>query len=315
MLQNMDYIYEVWKERSFSRAAKNLYISQSSLSQTIRHAEKRIGMEIFDRSAHPIKLTEFGELYIRSVEEIYGLVHRLENYVSDTNHLKSGHLAIGAGNFFALHLLPPVIAAFKNAHANIRVSLREGRTVDLLEELAKGNIDLLVSNGSLDTKLYNKTVLFTEHMVLSVPKRFFSFPPQPKSLLSSDAFSDLQTFLHTPPVNLQNFSDIPFILLSPGNDARIRAEKMLSAANLHPIILLEPSQTSTAYAMSQSGIGATIIDDALVRTLGNTKNVYIYRLPDTYGTREVAVYTKKNGYMTRSMHAFIKLLQKMVHPQ
>ena len=50
MFQNMDYIYEVYKEKSFSRAAKNLYLSQSSLSLTVKSAEKRIGMEIFDRS-------------------------------------------------------------------------------------------------------------------------------------------------------------------------------------------------------------------------------------------------------------------------
>ena len=103
MFQNMDYIYEVYKEKSFSRAAKNLYLSQSSLSLTVKSAEKRIGMEIFDRSQNPIRLTEFGEHYIRAVEEIRGIESRLENYIYDTNHLKMGSISIGAGNF-----LPPI---------------------------------------------------------------------------------------------------------------------------------------------------------------------------------------------------------------
>lgn len=86
MLQNIDYIYEVYKERNFSRAARNLYVTQSSLSQTIKHAEERIGMEIFDRKSHPISLTEFGSLYIKEIEEIYSIVNNLENYVYDVNH-------------------------------------------------------------------------------------------------------------------------------------------------------------------------------------------------------------------------------------
>lgn len=68
MFQGMEYVYEVYKERSFSRAARNLYISQPSLSASIRRIEARIGAPIFDRSTTPISLTECGEEYIRLCE-------------------------------------------------------------------------------------------------------------------------------------------------------------------------------------------------------------------------------------------------------
>lgn len=313
MLQNIDYIFEVYKERSFSRAAQNLYISQSSLSQTIHHAEARIGIDIFDRSSHPISLTEFGELYIRAAEEIFGIVNSLENYVYDVNESKSGHLSIGVGNFFAVYLIPPVIVKFKETHPNVQINLMEGRTMDLVNDLNKGNIDLLVSNGQLDTDLYNKTVLFQEHMVLSVPRYFFEVPPCPKSLLTPECLLDKQEFDRIPAVNLKPFSHIPFILLRPGNDARLRADQMFAAEKLKPQILLEPDQTSTAFGMSRSGMGATIIDDALVRALGNHENVWLYKLPGTYAIRNVAVYNKRSGYTTRSMKDFIELLQLNVN--
>ena len=60
MFQGMRYVYEVYKEMSFSRAAKNLYISQPSLSTAVKKAEDRIGFPIFDRSTSPIQLTELG---------------------------------------------------------------------------------------------------------------------------------------------------------------------------------------------------------------------------------------------------------------
>ena len=65
------YIYEVYREKSFSKAAQNLYISQPSLSARIKKAEETIGFPIFDRSTSPLQLTEVGEVYIKAVEEIF----------------------------------------------------------------------------------------------------------------------------------------------------------------------------------------------------------------------------------------------------
>lgn len=70
MFRNANYIYTVYRERNFSRAAEKLFISQSSLSLTIKKAEERIGAPIFNRSTSPITLTEFGEKYIEAVEEM-----------------------------------------------------------------------------------------------------------------------------------------------------------------------------------------------------------------------------------------------------
>ena len=57
MFQGMEYVYEVYKERSFSKAAANLFISQPSLSANVKRIEKKIGYPIFDRSTKPLGLT------------------------------------------------------------------------------------------------------------------------------------------------------------------------------------------------------------------------------------------------------------------
>ena len=54
---NMEYVYEVYKEGSFSKAASNLYISQPALSATVKKVEKKIGMPLFDRSTVTVQLT------------------------------------------------------------------------------------------------------------------------------------------------------------------------------------------------------------------------------------------------------------------
>ena len=71
MFQGMEYVYEVYKEKSFSKAAQNLFISQPSLSANVKRIEKKVGYPIFDRSTKPLGLTECGEKYIQCVEKMH----------------------------------------------------------------------------------------------------------------------------------------------------------------------------------------------------------------------------------------------------
>ena len=73
MFSNPEYVYEVYKERSFSKAAKNLFISQPALSVTIKRIENRIGTPIFDRSTNPVGLTECGQKYIEVIKQYMDL--------------------------------------------------------------------------------------------------------------------------------------------------------------------------------------------------------------------------------------------------
>ena len=70
MFSGMNYVYEVYKEQSFSKAAENLYIAQPALSSMIKKIETKIGMPLFDRSTSPIQLTECGKKYIKTAEKI-----------------------------------------------------------------------------------------------------------------------------------------------------------------------------------------------------------------------------------------------------
>ena len=95
------YVYEVYKEKSFTKAAQNLYISQPSLSARIKKIEEYIGEPLFDRSTMPLQLTEVGEVYIKAAEEIAQIEQRVENYINDLSGLKTGSLAVGASTLFA----------------------------------------------------------------------------------------------------------------------------------------------------------------------------------------------------------------------
>ena len=310
MFTHMDYIYEVYKERSFSNAAKKLYISQSSLSLTIKRAEDQIGMQIFDRSTYPIQLTEFGELYIHAIEEIRNIANSLTDYIYDVNHLQKGELSIGAGNFFATYLVAPAILSFKRKYPNISVKMLEGRTFDLERQLAAGNIDILVTNGVLDSISYKKTTLFEEHLLLAVPPVLLdSFsPPSDGQISFQELFSN--QFSQKAGVDLSAFTQIPFIGMRQGNDSRIRTDKILADAGIQLNWIVELDQSSTAFRLSAAGMGACIVSDTVVRKLAGQSQLYLYKIAHPQTCRDVAVYTRKTGYVTHTMDAFLLLLKE-----
>ena len=153
MFQGMEYVYEVYKERSFSRAARNLYISQPSLSASIRRIEARIGAPIFDRSTTPISLTECGEEYIACVKQILSIQNGFENYLSDLNGLKTGHLSLGGSSLFSSYVLPPLISRFTFAYPDVSIHLTEENSANLELLLENGTLDLVMDNSLFQKSL------------------------------------------------------------------------------------------------------------------------------------------------------------------
>ena len=309
MFTHMDYIYEVYKEKSFSNAAKNLFISQSSLSLTIKRAEEKIGMPIFDRSTYPIQLTEFGVLYISAVEEIRGISNNLTDYIYDVNHLKKGHLSVGAGNFFSTYYVASAISAFKEKYPNISVNMMEGRTFDLEPQLAKGSIDILVTNAQLDGSIYSKTHLFEEQLILAVPQKYLTEEAFLQTAITYEELTQ-KTACSKPGISLKIITDIPFIGMRQGNDLRKRTTEIMKSINLNPNYVLELDQTSTAFRLACGGMGACIIGDTVIQKLGCPPDLYLFRIDHALAHREVAVYTRNSIYTARTVKKFIDLLHE-----
>lgn len=79
MLRDREYVYAVYQERSFSRAAQRLFISQPALSSKVKKVEERVGAPLFDRSTNPIRLTPAGKCYVEAVEQVMGIEDELRS--------------------------------------------------------------------------------------------------------------------------------------------------------------------------------------------------------------------------------------------
>lgn len=170
MFQGMEYVYEVYKERSFSKAAANLFISQPSLSANVKRIEKKIGYPIFDRSTKPLGLTECGQHYIDAVEHIMQVENGFHDFVNDWSNLKTGQLILGGSSFFSSWVLPPLIGEFSRKYPLVKPLLLEENTATLAQYLQSGRMDFLLDNCELDPSIFDRYIYQKEHLLLAVPE-------------------------------------------------------------------------------------------------------------------------------------------------
>ncbi|NSE37732.1 LysR family transcriptional regulator [Dorea longicatena] len=307
------YVYEVYKERSFTKAAQNLYISQPSLSARIKKIEVIIGEPLFDRSTTPLQLTEVGKVYIEAAEEITQIEQRVENYINDLAGLKTGNLAVGASTLFAAYVVPSLITQFNQKFPDVHIQLIEGNTAELEEMLGSNALDFVIDNYHYDSILYNKELYCEENILLAVPKHFAVNEELGMYQLSYKNIKN-KNYLNQkyPAVPLGRFADLPFIMLTQGNDTRTRGDRLCRNVGFKPNIVLEFNQQSTAYMASSTQLGATFISDILVSQLPTFENLVYYKLDGEEAKRKVFFYYKTHKYKTRVMEEFIRMMHEQI---
>ena len=309
MFQGMRYVYEVYKEMSFSKAARNLFISQPSLSAAVKKEEAQIGFPIFDRSSNPIQLTDLGKEYIRSIEIIMDVENGFQNYINDMRELKSGSLSIGGTNLFTSYVLPPLISRFNEQYPQVHLNLMEATTSELTERLFSGSLDFLIDNRSMDPAVYSKRFFCEEHLLLTVPARFaVNETMKNYALTASDIREERHLNSRIPPVSLEHFQDENFLLLKGGNDTRERADRIFHNAHFLPKVRLELDQQITAYNLSRQGMGISFSSDTLIHHVPDEEHLVYYKLSHQDAFREVNFYYKRNRYMPKVVSAFLDML-------
>ena len=304
----MEYIYEVYREKSFSRVAKNLFISQPSLSARVKKVEVSLGYEIFDRSTKPIGLTEFGLEYIKSVEKILEIEDNFENYLNDLGDLKAGKVSIGGTSLFISHVLPFIISEFSKKYPKVELNIVEDNTVELENSLASGELDIVIDNYQFDPEIYDRQILMKDHIILVVPSSYKSNKNLSEYKLNYDSIISKE-YLNDKfkSVKLDNFKDEPFIFLKEGNDTRIKADSICQSENFNPNIIFELDQQITSYNLSINGVGISFISDILIKSIGKTAEVCYYKLPKEFTSREIYFFYKHNRYLKQATREFLKM--------
>lgn len=310
MFKYMNYVYAVYLNRSFSKAAEKLYISQPALSAAIKKVEEEIGLPLFDRSNNPIQLTPAGEYYIESIEKIMRIEKEMATHFASLLGNNRETINIGSASFFCAYVLPTIIQEFRLEYPGYRVNLLEANADDLVKCLRTGSIDIVLDVEKLDPNTFNAVVWAEEQIVLAVPAAYEVNERLKKYRLTFDEVGSGQYLDQKyPSISLKHFESESFLLLKQGNDMYERNVKMFKKAGFTPQVDMYLDQLLTAYYIACSGKGIAFVRAGITNYLEATNKLYFYKIDDENSTRNIMMYYKKAQPLSKVGKDFIRFLQ------
>lgn len=138
--------YHVASQKSISKAAEVLLISQPAVTWQIKSLEEQLGLTLFIRTKKGVTLTDEGKVLFEYVKKGIEAFTNGENALTNLKNLNSGVIRIGASTTVSKHVLMPYLALFHERYPNIEIQIVNTLTEDLLKELRNGNLDMLLLN-------------------------------------------------------------------------------------------------------------------------------------------------------------------------
>jgi LysR family hydrogen peroxide-inducible transcriptional activator len=183
-LQQLEYIMAVDDLRHFARAAAYCHVTQPTLSMMIRKLEEELGLQIFDRTRHPVTPTQEGKEVIQRARLVLEEVRSLREFAGELKGNTGGVLHLGIIPTLAPYLLPLFIRSFSLAHPHLQLNVREMMTDDCIGAMRKGELDIALLSTPLHEPDLQEIPLFEEEFFIyasdqeKLPKKKYLLPSE-----------------------------------------------------------------------------------------------------------------------------------------
>ena len=270
------YIKTIADERSITRAAQKLYLTQPSLSHCVSSIEKQLGTRLFTRTSSGLMLTYAGERYYRMACEVLRVYAAFESEISEESELLRGRITLGVTNYLGCDLLPKILPCFHKAHPGIELRIVEETTDELEKSLLSGRLDFAImhtgaGDGASEDPGLAHEVLRRDPFLLVAPP---DHPHADKAVPGAGNYPELD------PAYL---GGEPFLMVSRGQRIRHVADRVLSQAGIAPQIVFTSRSYETLRRLSAEGMGYTFVPSHYVGLLGGDEYTPLYyAIPQRY---------------------------------
>jgi DNA-binding transcriptional LysR family regulator len=296
--RQLHYMLMVAEERSFSKAAQKLYIAQPSLSQYIQKLEQQLGVQLFDRSTTPLRLTYAGELYAETGKRILDLNSQLSQQMEDIANFKKGRLIIGLSPFRSTYIMPKILPSFYKQFPGIDIVLVEGTSPELENLALKGVTDISIMTLPIKDELFSYETIMTEEILLAIPPHH----------RISERIKEIRTNNHPYlEINLNDLREEPFILLKQNQKLHQISTYICEQAGFKPKIILETESIEAAHAFVAAGMGITFIPDTLTSFNKFQQHPIYLSIEKLKPIRTLVVAYRKGKYISKAAKEFISL--------
>lgn len=309
-MKDMDMVYAIYQYGSFSKAADELYIGQSSLSMAIQRIEKDLGMPLFERKHRPIRLTAAGKAYIEYYHKVKPAEENMLSFIRDLNSLKAGTFAIGGTHYLLSYILQSAICRFAKAYPEIDLQIVEAQSSLFRDLLVDCKIDLCLMCYVDDPGLQSIGHAFYDDLFLAVPKAYVEECQLPNNYLTdedirSGSFAPYDHYFQT-----EQMGKLAFLQLTPGNNLHTRSEMIFQQLEHRPAKIIPIQQFATAYHLASAGLGCTLTSAHLIQGMKKDHLVF-YTLPSSLMRRDFHFVTRKDAYISKAVQAFCKLFSEL----
>lgn len=280
--------YKIFNEAaatlSFSKAAKNLFISQSAVSQTINILEKELNTQLFIRLNKGVALTKEGMLLHKNITEALSLITSVENELTHYKELKAGQLNIGAGDAICENYLIDLLKQYHKLYPLIKINVVNGTTRETIEHLKNGTIDLAFINMPYEDESITIKKCLTIHDI-------FISKEKDNHIYDYQELANKELILLEKSSNSRNYIDKYFA----GEGILLKPEMELGAHNL----LLEFTHANLGYACVVKEFSKDFIDK---------EKVYELKLKKPLPSRSIGYAYLKRRSLSQAALKFIDLI-------
>lgn len=295
-LLQMQYFLKIAETGNMTRAAEELYISQSSLSRTIARLEKDLGVKLFDRVGRQIQLNEFGKVFLHRTKQAFMQLEEAQREIADLRGQGNHKIRVGI-------TIPGILTFFLDRYVSLQSQIQisqyfiqRNQTVDFLTE---GRADFVITADNIESSTIDWEFLVSDSILALVPEG------HPLSKYTA--------------ISLSRLVGEPIVSTPPGYGIRPLIEDCFSSVGSAPNIVFEESDPTLIFQLVQNGIGIGFISQHnLVNELRRTNCLDNPKIPglamcvitDSCAHMNVGIASLKNRYRSTQDAAFLKILKE-----
>ncbi|WP_236340663.1 LysR family transcriptional regulator [Paenibacillus plantiphilus] len=281
--------YWAAKTGSLTKAAKNLYLTQPSVSHAIKQLEERFGIALFYRNSKGVTLTQEGAVLYSYIEQSQILISLAEEKMAALKNLDSGELRIGGSDSLFKHYLLPYLEDYHHNHPGIRLHLNHGTTPEIITFLKEGRIDL----GVVRMPIHDSQLEVRESIKLQ------------DCFVTGARYAELRGVV----LSLDKLLQYPVILFSRNSRARMAITELFQnyGYTLKPEI--EVGSVELLIEFARKGLGISYVTREFVAKELEEGSLFEIQLDVQLPPTHVGIMTMRNMPLSRAASSFIALVQ------
>lgn len=287
-LTELKYFAAVVEHGSFSKAASHIFVSQPTLSRTVKNLEKELNVALLERSTRRLILTDAGKLVYDQAKKIIGATNDINVLLDDLMDHPSGEIKIGIPPLIGTLFFPQIATKFKKLYPDVSLHLIEYGAKRIEHLIIENEIDVGIVVLPVNTKNFDVLPILKEEFMVFTSTQH---PLAQRELLDLAELTNENFMIFTKEFSLHN----------------LIIEKCKSAG-FYPNIVYESSQWDLITELVYANLGITLFPKTIYGKM-NHNNIQAIPIHNPF-LWELGVITKKDNYLSYGLRSLLDFLEE-----